>query len=489
MPPVPVTRSNVRLRPDPRRLITKPYLPVATGAAEGKARVDRLIQRILALTSDEVSDTLEEIRRSFGHQHLDLDAVLQQGFSHVAPLVPDAAGISADLQKVIGAYSMHQYSLEGAALTNPSIVPAPDQTGLPANSLRVIVSVRAIGEGHISSIEFRTGVVGPEGDIAIEPPGSPMTGTRRSPKFDKAVFTAKLAELGVAADLVAQMMGPLQDLFTMADIDETLADLEGRATSSSAVQHAAQRMHWLASSNYRVAFPSASELSQRVLFPAGPSESQGMEDARFVRFAREDGSVVYYATYTAFDGSNILPQLIETTDFEDFRISTLNGTAARNKGMAIFPRRVAGRYTALGRGDGENNYLMVSDHLRFWHDASPIQMPTRPWELMQIGNAGSPIETEAGWLVVTHGVGPMRRYALGAILLDIDEPHRVIGHLPEPLLIPEENERHGYVPDVVYSCGALLHNDRLVIAYGASDTFTTFASVRLDALLAELISP
>jgi predicted GH43/DUF377 family glycosyl hydrolase len=486
MPSVPVARSNVRLQPDPRRLITKPYLPVATGAAEGRARVDRLIQRILALTPDEVKNTLEEIRRSFGHQHLDLDAVLQQGFSEVAPLVPNAAGLSADLQQVIGAYSMHQYSLEGAALTNPSIVPAPDQTGLPGNSLRVVVSVRAIGEGHISSIEFRTGVIGPEGDIDIEPAGSPITGTRRSPEFEKAVFTAKLAEMGVADDLVAQTMGSLQDRFTSTDLDESLADLERRLAPSSSVQHAAQRIRWLASSNYRITFAAASELSQRVLFPAGPSESQGMEDARLVRFSREDGSVVYYATYTAFDGSGILPQLIETTDFEDFRISTLNGEAARNKGMAIFPRRVAGRYAALGRGDGESNYLMMSDHLRFWHDAIPIQMPTRPWELMQIGNAGAPIETDVGWLVVTHGVGPMRRYALGAILLDIDEPRRVIGHLREPLLVPDENERHGYVPDVVYSCGTLLHNDRLVIAYGASDTFATFATVQLSALLAEL---
>jgi predicted GH43/DUF377 family glycosyl hydrolase len=486
MPPVPIIRSNVRLHPDPRRLITKPYLPVATGPAAGKARVDRLIQRILALTPDEVRSTLEEIRKSFDHQDLDLDEDLQRGFSAVAPLITDAAGLSADVQQVIGAYSMHQYSLEGAALTNPSIVPAPDQTGLPGDSLRVIVSVRAIGEGHVSSIEFRTGVVGPEGDIEIAAAGSPITGTRRLPQFDKAVFTAKLAEMGVADDLVALTIGPLQEQFTLADLDASLACLERRVITSSSVQHAAQRMHWLASSNYRVTFPAASELSQRVLFPAGPSESQGMEDARLVRFTREDGSVVYYATYTAFDGSSILPQLIETTDFEEFRISTLNGDAARNKGMAIFPRRIAGRYAALGRCDGESNYLMVSDHLRFWHDAEPIQVPTRPWELMQIGNAGAPIETHVGWLVITHGVGPMRRYALGAILLDIDEPRRVIGHLREPLLVPNESERHGYVPDVVYSCGTLLHNDRLVIAYGASDTFTTFATVQLDALLAEL---
>jgi predicted GH43/DUF377 family glycosyl hydrolase len=245
-------------------------------------------------------------------------------------------------------------------------------------------------------------------------------------------------------------------------------------------------MHWLASSNYEVTFPPQSELSQRVLFPNGPSERRGMEDARFVRFVEPDESVLYYATYTAYDGFNILPQLIETVDFHRFRIATLNGPAAVNKGIAIFPRRIAGRYAALARCDGESNYLMRSDHIRFWHDAEQIQLPARPWELMQIGNAGAPIETDAGWLVVTHGVGPMRRYALGAILLDIDDPARVVGQLREPLLIPDEGEREGYVPNVVYSCGSLIHGDRLLVAYGASDTFATFATVEVDALLAEL---
>ncbi|MFH1329207.1 MAG: glycoside hydrolase family 130 protein [Actinomycetota bacterium] len=486
MPTVPITRSPVHLLPDPRRLITKLYLPVDVSPAEGRARVERLVNRILALTSDEAKDTLDGLRMASGEQYPDFDEVLLQGFSEVAHLVPDAAGLSADWQRVIGAYFMHRYSLEGAALTNPSIVPAPDQTGVPDGSLRVIVSVRAVGEGHISSIEFRTGMVGPGGDIELAAAGSPVTGARQLPTFDKAVFTAKLTEMGVADDLVAQAVGRLEDRFTMAHLDEALADLERRVASSSSVQHAAQGMHWLASSNYQVTFPPESELSQRVLFPAGPSESQGMEDARLVRFAEQDGSVVYYATYTAFDGFGILPQLIETTDFEDFRISTLNGGAARNKGMAVFPRRVAGRYAALGRCDGESNYIMLSDNPRFWHDAEQIQVPTRPWELMQIGNAGAPIETEAGWLVVTHGVGPMRRYALGAILLDIDDPRRVIGQLREPLLVPNERERHGYVPNVVYSCGSLIHGDRLVIAYGASDTSTNFATAQVDALLAEL---
>jgi predicted GH43/DUF377 family glycosyl hydrolase len=278
--------------------------------------------------------------------------------------------------------------------------------------------------------------------------------------------------MGAEAEIVGQAMGHLSDRFTMADLDSALADLERRQGFSIAVQHATQVMRWLASSNYELNFPHSSDLSQRVLFPSGPSESHGMEDARLVRFTEADGSVVYYATYTAYDGFSILPQLIETTDFSTFRIATLNGRAAR--------------YAALARSDGESNHLMVSDHVRFWHESDRIQMPTRPWELIQIGNAGSPIETEAGWLVVTHAVGAMRRYVLGAILLDIDDPCRVIGNLREPLLVPEDSERDGYVPNVVYSCGSLVHDDQLVIAYGASDTSAGFASVSLDALLGQL---
>lgn len=265
-----------------------------------------------------------------------------------------------------------------------------------------------------------------------------------------------------------------------------LANLGREEDSSTAVQRVIQVMHWLASSNYEVTFPQESDVSQRVLFPIGPTESRAIEDARLVQFIDPSGAVVYYATYTAFDGINILPQLIETTDFRSFRIATLNGRAARNKGIAVFPRLVGGKFAALARCDGESNYLMRSDQVRFWHHAELIQLPTNPWELMQIGNSGSPIETDAGWLVVTHGVGPMRRYALGAILLDIDDPGRVIGHLREPLLVPDESERDGYVPNVVYSCGSLIHGDRLVIAYGAADTSTGFATVEVDALLTEL---
>ena len=485
---IPITRSAVRLQPDPRRMIVKPYLPVGDGLVDEKTRVERVIDRVMNVPVDDVAMTLRELRITFGERHADLDDVFMQGFSAVAHSVPGAAELSYDMRRLIGAYFVHEYSLESAALTNPSIVAAPDQSGVPGGSLRIIVSVRAIGEGHVSSIEFRTGMVGPTGEVELTAADVPMIGDRRSPAFDKRLFTVKLDEMGAGDGLVRRTLDRLGERFTIADLDAALSDLAVEEASSIAVQGVIKAMHWLASSNYEITFPQDSELSQRVLFPSAPIESRGMEDARLVRFNDDDGRVVYYATYTAFDGLNILPQLIETTDFRAFEIATLNGKAAKNKGIAIFPRLVGGRYAALARCDGESNYLMQSDNVRFWHDAQQIQLPSLPWELMQVGNAGSPIETEAGWLVVTHGVGPMRRYALGAMLLDLEDPSRVIGRLQEPLLLPDETERDGYVPNVVYSCGSLMHGDKIIIAYGASDTSAGFATVEADALLAALTS-
>ncbi len=483
---VPVTRSKVRLLPDPARLITKAYLPHDDGEPVGTTRIDRVIQRVRALPADEVERTVAKLRRRFSRRHADIDGVFRRGFEAVAHLVDDDATLPDAVRSLLGAYFVHEYSLEGAALTNPSIVPSPDQSGVEPGWLRVIVSVRAVGEGHLSSIEFRTGLVGPDGEIDMDAPSAPESGERRSPRFERHLFAIKLQEMGADSELAGEALGQLDAMFTMADLERALSQLSREDDASSRVQHVIQTMHWLASSNYELAFAASTEVSSRVLFPNGPTESHGMEDARMVRFVRPDGTVVYYATYTAYDGFSILPQLIETADFEVFRIATLNGPAARNKGIAIFPRRVGGLYAALGRSDGESNYLMLSDHIRFWHRTDRIQLPVRDWELMQIGNAGAPIETEAGWLVLTHGVGPMRQYALGAILLDLDDPARVIGHLKEPLLVPADDERDGYVPNVVYSCGSLIHSGRLVVPYGISDVSTGFATMPVDALLEAL---
>lgn len=487
MTEVHVVRSPVRLYPDQTRRLARTYLPHEPAPAPGEPnRVQRVVERVLSLTEVERLRTLKEVYSRFGNRVSDLEATLLDGFSTVEQWISEPGDLGVDDRHLIGSYFVHEYSVEGSALTNPSIVAHPDQDGLSSGAVRVVVSLRAVGEGHISSIEFRTGQIDAFGAVDIEAPGPLIHGSRETPLFDKRVFSGKLAELGADAELYNEALRTLDRRFTIEDLESVVMDRGSSPSSSRIADQALHTIHWLASSNYRVTFAADSNISQRILMPNGPAESNGMEDARFVRFTDTDGTTTYYATYTAFDGFNILPQLIETPDFRTFRIATLNGTAAVNKGLALFPRRVGGHYVAIGRSDGESNFLMWTDHVRFWNHSQRIQMPARPWETVQIGNAGAPIETEAGWLLITHGVGPMRQYALGAVLLDIDEPSRMIGHLSEPLLMPEEDERDGYVPNVVYSCGSLLHDGNVVIAYGASDRFTGFATVSLDALLGAL---
>jgi predicted GH43/DUF377 family glycosyl hydrolase len=486
--------DDVRLATDPRRVITKPFVPREEIYADGSTRMDAALGRLMSLSDDEVAETLGDARLLFRDRHRDLDTILERGFevvaAHLDEIVSwDAATspLSDERRLLIGAYFTHEFSIEAAALTNPSIVVAPDQSGLADGDLRFVMSLRAIGEGHISSIEFRTGVVGEDAAVRLDPPSRFAAGGEvRSARLDKALFAAKLADLGMLNDVALRVLARLEDRFAVADIEAATVALDAEGIERSLSGETTRLLHWLASSNYRVSFPAAVDISERVLFPSGPAESRGMEDARFVRFADDDGAVTYLATYTAFDGHQILPQLLETTDFTEYRVTTLTGHAARNKGIALFPRRVGGRYMALGRHDNVNNYLMASDDVRVWSEALVVQQPEDPWELVQLGNCGSPLETEAGWLVITHGVGPFRRYTLGALLLDLDEPSRVIGHLDEPLLSPNGDEREGYVPNVVYSCGSLIHGDHLILPYGFADIATGVATVRLDQLLGRL---
>ena len=398
------------------------------------------------------------------------------------------AEISQERRQLIGAYFTHEYSIESAALGNPSLVPAPDQSGLDPGEQRFVMSLRAVGEGHVSSIEFRSGVIDANLNVTIdEPSGYAATGSRRAPVYDKHVYSAKLAELGTSNEISGLILDPLPPHFTCDQLDAAVLDLDRQGVDRSMSCQTVRTIRSLAASNYELTFAEESELAERVIFPAGPNESHGMEDARFVRFTHDDGSVHYYATYTAFDGFQILPQLIETRDFLSFRIATLTGKCSHNKGIALFPRLIDGRYAALCRHDNESNYLMLSDEVRSWHDTERIQIPCRPWELVQIGNCGSPLETEAGWLVITHGVGPLRQYALGAILLDTEDPCRVLGHLDEPLLLPIEDERDGYVPNVVYSCGSMIHAGQLVLPYGFSDVGARVAMLALDDVLTRLV--
>jgi len=446
MLPVPVTKTSARFLPDPTRVITKPFTPGAERSVDGRSRVESILARILALSESEVTTTLSTTQARFAARHVDLRSVFEANFAAVAAgHVARAGELSAERRLLIGAYFTHEYSIESAALTNPSIVPAPNQEGLAPGEQRFVLSLRAIGEGHISSIEFRSGIIDAGGRIEME-----------------------------------------TDRFALGQLESVIHEVDEQYGHRLDAAHATRTIHWLASSNYESSFAPDSKLDERVLFPAGPTESQGMEDARFVRFTRDDGSVTYFAQYTAFDGYQILPQLIETADFVTFRIATLNGESANNKGIALFPRMIDGRYAALSRLDNENNFLMWSDNVRFWNQSEVIQTPERAWEITQLGNCGSPLETESGWLVITHGVGAMRQYALGAILLDKEDPARVIGHLAEPLLESVEDERDGYVPNVVYSCGSMIAGELLVLPYGFADVGTRIATVRLDDLLSEL---
>jgi predicted GH43/DUF377 family glycosyl hydrolase len=488
MNPLAVTRTSTRLLPDPHRVITKPFLPGEQTFPNGQSRAQLILERVLGLTDAEAEATLATTHRAFGSRHRDLSDVFERNFELVAAHIAQPGDLSLECKRLIGAYFTHEYSIEAAALNNPSMVPAPDQSGLAAGELRFIMSLRAIGEGHLSAIEFRSGVVGPDGQPRMDEPGPyPTTGDRTPTTYDRDFFTTRLRELGALNEIARDILAELPDHFTIEQVEAAILDLDSRGIDRSIAAETTRIIHWLASSNYTLTFAAESQVSERVIFPAGPTESRGMEDARFVRFTHDNGSVRYYATYTAFDGFQILPQLIETPDFISFRIATLGGIRAKNKGLAVFPRMIDGRYVALSRFDNQNNYLMFSDNVRFWDRSVKLQVPKQPWELVQVGNCGSPLETDAGWLIITHGVGPMRRYSLGAILLDTDDPRQVVGHLDEPLLAPDEDERDGYVPNVVYSCGSLIHSGQLVLPYGFADQATRVATVPIDDLLSRLV--
>jgi predicted GH43/DUF377 family glycosyl hydrolase len=479
MKPLHVQRTHLRLRPDPARVLVRPFYPT------NDQRAGRICARVLALPEDRVRLLLEQVLAEFAERHSGIDQFLKRRYQQVRRYFSPDEQLSEQRQLLLAAYFTHEYSLEAAALFNPSIVVHPDQSDLPPGSLRFILSLRATGEGHISSITFRTGFLDAAGRIEINEPVRYSLEPAQVPNaaYQKGLFERKLQELGLTGDFSRRVLERLRDSFTLDELRASLDRVKEEPSHDQATEVAARKILMLAESNYEVQFAPDSRLSARVLFPVTPSQSNGIEDARFVRFQEDDGSHTYYATYTAYDGKLILPQFIETADFLHFKFITLNGPAVQNKGMALFPRKVNGRYTMLGRQDYENIYVMFSDHPHFWHDAQRVLEPAFPWEFIQIGNCGSPLETERGWLVLSHGVGPMRKYCLGAFLLDLHDPTKVIGRLPEPLLQANADEREGYVPNVVYSCGSLLRGQRLIIPYAMSDYATTFATVSLDEML------
>jgi predicted GH43/DUF377 family glycosyl hydrolase len=486
---IPVRRSGSYLYPDKSRTLLRPFLP------GGDERAKQIIKLILQQSPDEVECGLRDVKRRFTHRPVDLEALLTDRYRQLRHLQPEASELSSSQAMLIAAYFMNEYSLQSAALFNPSIVPHPDQEGVPPGSLRFIMSLRATGEGHISSIEFRSGLIGREGDIAFDAAsGFVTTPEMRSPRHRKTKLVGNLRGLGIDELLVATALAHLPEEFDLRELETALRDsrrwLCAREVSASERE---QEHHLLrvavrsvTECDYLLRFPASLALSERAIFPVAASERNGIEDARFVHFHEGDGTCRYYATYTAFDGSRILPHLLETEDFLSFRLCPLRGRAASDKGMALFPRRIGGRYAMLGRQGGMNISLMFSDDVHRWDDHEVLFEPEAPWELVQLGNCGSPLETEAGWLVLTHGVGAMRNYRIGAALLDRDDPRRVIGRLRQPLLEPLDQERQGYVPNVVYSCGSQIHNGWLVLPYAVSDHATTTAFVQLEPLLDQL---
>ncbi|WP_394619987.1 glycoside hydrolase family 130 protein [Lentzea sp. JNUCC 0626] len=482
-----VTRDPLRLRPDPRRVITKLFVP-GEEVPEHESRAAGVIRRVMALDEDTVLAALERTVRLFAGRHRDVRVTFADNFASVSHRLAADADLSESRRLLIGAYFTHEYAVEGAALCNPSVVAHPDQAGTAPGELRFVLSVRGIGEGHVSSVGFRTGLAGPGAALTVDPqPSIISTGARTEAVYEKSLFLGTLAERGHDDEVSAVLTRWLPSRFTGAELDELLAGLHPKLVARQAAHRTIELIRWIAACNYTTEFPDDSVVSGRVLWPSGPSERHGMEDARFVRFTDDDGEQTYYATYTAYDGVDVAPQLLQTNDFRTFRVTQTTGSAARNKGMALFPRRIGGRFVALSRGDGESTAVTTSGDIRTWDEARPVARPARDWELVQVGNCGSPIETPEGWLVLTHGVGPMRLYSMGAMLLDLDEPHRVLASLPEPLLTPSSAERDGYVPNVVYSCGGLLHDDTLVIPYGASDATIGLATAPIGDLLAAMV--
>jgi predicted GH43/DUF377 family glycosyl hydrolase len=479
-----VKRSALVLEPDQSRVLLRPFIP---GNAQ---RVSGIIARIMALPEDRVGPLLEDISAEFSQRHQHIHERFMERFQQVRDLMLTDLEVSEQRRLLIGSYFLAEYSLESSALFNPSIVPHPDQTGLPEGALRFILSLRATGEGHISSITFRTGIIHADRRIEVTAPAGFLTEPRQvpNPVYEKELFARKLDELGLDGEYTRRVLNSLGASFPLAELRASLRAEQFRLPDGMTQedQNAGQGIWMLARSNYEVQFQPEQQLSERILFPATPSQRNGIEDARFVRFQAEDGSYRYYATFTAFDGQVVVPELVETSNFLLFRFITLNGPAAQNKGMALFPRKINGLYAMLSRQDNENIFLMFSDNVHFWDDHQLLLKPAFPWELVQLGNCGSPIETDAGWLVLSHGVGPMRKYCIGAFLLDRDDPSKVIGRLREPLLKPNQNEREGYVPNVVYTCGALIHHGELIIPYGLADHATGFATVPVAEVLAAM---
>lgn len=472
-----VNRKKTKIERDTSRVICRAYIPGDI------SRISKIIQRVLNLSDESTEYMLNNIRENFYGRHKNIEQQLLKNFNYVSEFIPPNASISNIKKMLIGAYFTMEYSVESAALFNPSIVKHPNQSNLKKGELRFIMSLRATGEGHISSIVFRSGIIQNNGNIVfdkisdfIETP----TVTQKT-HYDSHIFRLQLESMNSWNKTSKRIFERLPKSFTYHELHVSMNVLN--QSSFKCNTQTITNINWLANSNYSIKFDDSSKVSERVIFPVSENESNGIEDARFVQFYEDNGESTYYATYTAYNGVCILPLLLETKDFVHFNIITLNGKAVQDKGMALFPRKINGQYVMLSRLDGENNYIMFSDNLHFWNETKMLQEPKMPWEFVQIGNCGSPLETSEGWLVLTHGVGPMRQYSIGAILLDLNDPSKIKARLEKPLIVPNKKEREGYVPNVVYSCGSIIHNGELIIPYAMSDISSGIANLKVKDLI------
>ncbi len=482
---VPVTRKSIDFRADVTRVILKPFVP------SSEERIRKIINRVLSLSEDTVEQWLDRVIGEFAHRHNHFHKVLQENYRRVANYIPKGKKLSEKRKTLIGAYFTHEYSVEAAALFNPSIVPHPDQRDLPAGHERFILSLRATGEGHISSIEFRSGLLDPQNEVSLENPtpfllpGEVQPLHAPAPDFLRAALEASSLPKGILEQVLQPNGKP-------ASIDRVRAALQHQTRVHPELRallpDLLEQLDRAERESFALTYGNDVPVSERIIFPVSSDERNGIEDARFVQFTDDNGDVVYCATYTAYDGKQINMKLLQTKDFLHFEVYPLFGQAIRNKGMALFPEKINGKYAAISRQDGESLFLMYSDSVFRWEEAVVIRIPELPWEVVQIGNCGSPIKTEEGWLLLTHGVGPLRKYVIGVYLLDLHDPSKIIGALDEPILSPNEKEREGYVPNVVYSCGGMVRQNELILPYAYSDVGTGIATIPLPQLLRALKS-
>lgn len=481
-----VRRSPIVLRSDSRRVIARPFLPGHELPSEGISRAEAVVRRLVSMPEADVEKTLAATLSAHSGRHADLPGSFREHFQLVAHRLPSGVGISSDRADLIGAYLTHEYAIEAAALFNPSIAAHPDQDGLAPGDLRFVMTARAVGEGHVSSLEFRSGVLSADDVVQLDEAGTRLTTGRMTQSTTSTEFLREALDEDGDAVTAQSVLGRLPEHFTPRELEDVLASSELDSPRRRGPGGLLERIRSRAASSYELTFASTSDLSERVVFPTTEAESHGIEDARLVRFVDEDDSVRYYATYTAYDGSGIAPHLLSTTDFETFSMRPQLGPAAKNKGMALFPRRIAGRFWSLSRWDRESISVTTSADALRWGQPVTVLRPTQPWELIQLGPCSSPLETSQGWVVITHGVGPMRTYSLGAALLDLEDPTIVLGTLTEPLMTAGPDERDGYVPNVLYSCGGLIHGEAIVLPYGCSDSSIRFAFIDLAGLLGQL---